>query len=629
MRRLAGSFDPRGRDRSPRLPQALGDQVTNLVEQGPLRVAYTGARSPCTAPVCLLDGYLDNAEALGAAPANPIASPSEKLLGAAWRSWEWELPARMRGDFALLIWDREREEGVLARDQLGARSLYLHESDGTVLFASEVCDLLALLPSRPAPDPLGVAHWVAGSGRPGPQTMYSNVRRLAPGAMLRLSRDGVSEERYWIPRYEESTPGEQSELVASVRDAIGLAVKRRLSPMQRTGVLMSGGLDSSVVAALASGQAPGAVAAYSGVFPEHSAVDESDLIEQLRHSLALPGHTAEVRAGGLLASALESQRAWQLPMLAWGDFWALPLLRCAAAEGVEVMLGGDGGDELFAARSYLLADRLRGGHPMQALGLLRRLPGAAQRPPPRAMARVAGRLALLGALPYPLHDALRRGLAARGHPPWLRAQTLSAVLASEDPLAWKREHGPRWWTAAVHGLTHGVEQLGVFEAARHTATLAGLQARHPLFDLDLVELVLRTPAISSFDPRMDRPMLRASMAGLVPDAVRLRVRKARFDSLVTDSLIACDGAAIDAILSDRRAELGAFVDLTHARSALLHAKPAFSSTQYLWRLITAECWLKAQHDPGAGVRWKEPMVSTARVTLRPARIGGPTSVGGA
>ena len=388
---------------------------------------------------------------------------------------------------------------------------------------------------------------------------------------------------------------------------------------------MSGGLDSSVVAALASRQAPGSVAAYSGVFPEHSAADESDLIEQLRDSLQLPGHTAEVRAGGLLASALESQRVWQLPMLAWGDFWALPLLRCAAAAGVDVILGGDGGDELFAARSYLLADRLRGGHPMQMLGLLRRLPGASQGPPLRAMARVAGRLALLGALPYPLHDVMRRPLAARGHPPWLRAQTLSAVLGSEDPLAWKRHDGPRWWAWTVHGLTHGVEQLGVFEAARHTAVLAGVQARHPLFDLDLVELVLRTPAISSFDPHMDRPMLRASMAGLVPDAIRLRARKARFDSLVTDSLIGCDGATIETILSDRHAELGAFVDLTRARTDLLRSgpgesSPAFSSTQYLWRLITAECWLKAQHDTGASVLSEQARISSARVTLSPARV---------
>ena len=215
MRRLAGSFDPRGRDCSPRMPQALDDQVTTLVEQGPLRVAYTGARSRSSLPLCLLDGYLDNAEALGSAPNNATPSSSEELLGGVWRRWEWGLPARMRGDFALLIWDREREEGLIARDQLGARSLYLYESDGAVLFASEIRDLLALLPSRPAPDPAGVAHWVAGAGRPGTQTMYSKVRRLGPGAMLRLSRHGVSELRYWIPRYEEPVLGGQSELAAS------------------------------------------------------------------------------------------------------------------------------------------------------------------------------------------------------------------------------------------------------------------------------------------------------------------------------------------------------------------------------------------------------------------------------
>ncbi len=202
------------------------------------------------------------------------------------------------------------------------------------------------------------------------------------------------------------------------------AVQRRIDTDGETGVLMSGGLDSASVAAVVAAQAPGRVSAYAGVFPEHPGVDESGLIEELRGALALPGVTAEVRAGGLLASALESLDAWEVPLLGWGDFWTLPLLRAAASAGVTVTLGGDGGDELFGPRVYVLADRLRTGHPREALELALELPGARNRPPRRQVARVLGNWALTGAVPYMLHNALRRPFAAGRAPDWMRRETV-------------------------------------------------------------------------------------------------------------------------------------------------------------------------------------------------------------
>ena len=620
MRWLAGTFDPSGRTDSSLLAAALAPHAASILDQGPLRVAYSGPQARSSGPLCLLDGYLDNASALGAALEGPMPSSPEELLAAGWRRWGRELLPRLRGDFALLIWDRERGEGLLARDQLGARSLFLYDMGGTLCFANETRHLLALLPRRPPPDPVGLAHWVAGKGRPGSGTLYAGMRRLEPGGALHLDLHQIREQPYWIPRFQEPLDAPEQDLNQHVREAIGLAVQRRLSRTGVTGVLMSGGLDSSAVAAMASTLAPRSVAAYCGVFPEHPAVDESDLIEQLRNSLQLPGITAKVHAGGLLASALESQRAWDAPLVGWGDFWTLPLLREAASAGADVMLGGDGGDELFGVRSYLTADYLRAGHPRQALKLVRRLPGAGHGPPLREVARVAGNLALLGALPYGLHKLLSRPFAARAHPDWLSPQASHDLVEADDPLAWKRLDGPRWWARAAHALTRGVEELGVFEELRRTAMLAGLEARHPLFDLDLVELVLRQPPLSTFDSHMDRPVLRASMAGLLPDAVRLRGRKALFDSLIIDSLLGSDGAVVRAVLTNPKAELGGLVDLEAVRRTLLeggHGQSShpFQSTQYVWRLVTAECWLQAQADPGEEVLPAGLKASPARVSL--------------
>lgn len=619
---LAGSFDPGGRADPSLLARALAPHASTVLSLGPLSIAYSGPASVARLPLCLLDGFLDNASELSAALGLPDDQPPERLLAAGWRRWGRGLPARMRGDFALLIWDEEQGEGIIARDQLGVRSVFLHDGAGALRFASEIRNLLALLPRRPAPDRVSVAHWITMGQRPGSATLYEGVRRLNPGAMLLLDRSGVREASYWQPRYLPPLDEPGPQLTARLRAALDHAVERRIAADGGTGVLMSGGLDSASVAAVASRQAPGSVSAYSAVFPEHPAVDESALIEELRSALELGGVTAEVRAGGLLASAVESIEQWQLPLRSWGDFWALPLLRAAASAGVRVTLGGDGGDELFGARAQLLADRLRAGHPLQSIALARELPGAGDRLARRDVARMVAEVAVVGALPYRLHRALQAPFARRDVPSWLRAESAHDLLASEDPLAWKRLAGPRWWAEVAHGLTRGVEEIGVFEHQRRRAASAGLDARHPLFDLDLVELSLRLPPLATFDRYRSRPLLRDAMAGLLPDAVRLRPQKARFDSVLLDCLDGADGEAALGLLSNPRAELRAYVDQRSLERALfdsdaLRRQQPFRWMWQLWRLTSAECWLQAQ-DGAAGELRARIDAGPARVSLGPA-----------
>jgi asparagine synthase (glutamine-hydrolysing) len=611
---LAGTFDLGTRADSSRLTGALAPQNATIAEQGPLRIAYSGEPKDERAPLCLLDGFLDNAAEL-AAELDCRGAPDEQLLAAGWRRWGRELPARMRGDFVLVVWDEERGEGLLARDQLGVRSLFLHDASGELCFASEVRHLLALLPRRPAPDAVSVAHWITMSNRPGSATLFEGVRRLDPGTALVLDRDGVRELRYWSPRFSEPLSEAEPQLSGLVRTALQGAVARKLSRDGLTGVLMSGGLDSSSVAALAAAEAPGRVRAQSAMFPEHPAVDESTLIAELRESLSLTGVSAEVRAGGLVASALESLEEWQLPLRSWGDFWALPLLRAAAASGVRVTLGGDGGDELFGARELLLADRLRAGQPQQALALARELPGAGDRPARRDVARIFANAAVMGALPRRLHSLLARPAERRAIPAWLLASTGKRLRESDDPLAWKRLDGPRWWAEVAHGLTRGVEETGVFDHQRRRAASAGLEARHPLFDLELVELCLRLPPLATFDRYRSRPLLRAAMSGLLPDAVRLRPEKALFDSLLLDTLAGTDDTAVRALLCDPRAELAAYVDLQAMRAALFNGgERSFRWMWQVWRLASAECWLRAQAGDtkalaGAAARASAPQVA--------------------
>jgi asparagine synthase (glutamine-hydrolysing) len=622
---LAGVFDPRRGGDPGRLSRALDPEPAVVFESGPLRVAYTGTVKPDRAPLCLLDGHLDNAEDLRDALGHDADVTPEELLAVGWQRWGFDLLSRLRGEFALVLWDRERREAVLARDQLGARSLYLHDAFGELCFASEVRQLLALLPRTPAPDPVSVAHWITMSNRPGAATLYEGVRRLNPGSALLIGDRGVSEVAYWKPRYVEPLD-EGPDLAQRLRVGLEQAVARKMPADGLTGVLMSGGLDSSTVAALAATRAPGRVLAQAAVFPEHPAVDESHLIAELRASLGLRGENAEVRSGGLLASALDSIAQWQLPLRSWGDFWALPLLRAARRSGVTAILGGDGGDELFGTRTYLMSDRIRSWHPIQALALLRELPGAGDHPARRDIARIYAKTAIVGAIPYDLHTVALQYLVRGRTPAWLLPATARDLAEHDDEAAWKRLPGPRWWAETAHGLTRGLEETGVFEHQRRRAASAGLQARHALFDLDLVELCLRLPPEATFDRHRSRPLLRAAMKGLLPDSVRMRPQKALFDSLLIDCLTGVDGEVARALLSDRDAELGAYVDRDAMGNALLggstgHSTPSFQWMWQFWRLLTAECWLRSQTDHNlAGTL--EARADPARVEVREARLSG-------
>ncbi len=603
-------------------------ELSTLVDFGPLKIRHSGSdRRPCD-PWCLLDGWLDNAAELADELGVGRESQPEWILRAAWRRWGHGLLGRLRGDFVVVVWDPVRGVGLIARDQMGARALYLHGGNEGLRFASEVRDLLELLPTRPAPDPASVAHWISTSEPPGSATMFAGIRRLDPGIALLLDSDGLRRYTYWTPRYSEPLTGSRVELIGEIRTALDRAVRRRIDPSGPTGVLMSGGLDSASIAALAVAQAPTRVLAYSGVFPDHPAVDEGDLVRELRDCLGLGGATAEVRSGGLLASAFDAARRWSMPLVGWGDFWVLPLLRAAAAEGVAVVLGGDGGDELFGARSYLLADRLRHGHPLQTLKLARELPGAGYGPPRREVLSMLVNVAAIGAVPYRLHRLGWAPLAGRNLPRWLRPRARRDLRRSRDPLAWKRLDGPRWWADIAYGLTRGIEETGVFEQQRRTAAAAGLDTRHPLLDLDLVELGLRLPPLCSYDRYLNRPVLRAATAGLLPDAVRLRPQKVLFDSLLVDCLAGADAEAVRALLGPD-AELGAYVELERVRTELLDDErlrrmQPFRWLWQVWRLCTVECWLRAQADPSASAPTAQGRPSQPRVTLRQALAGEPT-----
>jgi asparagine synthase (glutamine-hydrolysing) len=459
-----------------------------------------------------------------------------------------------------------------------------------------------------------MAHWLALSGFPGQRTLYDGICRLEPGSLLDLRGGRVAARRYWTPRYERPLRAPREELVARLRERLTEAVRRR-STGEDSAVMLSGGLDSSTVAAVAAraiepeSRPSGS---YSAIFPDHPSVDESALIDHLCGTLSLPSTQAVVRGGSVIAGALPYLERFELPPISPNLFFWNPLLRRAREDGIAVMLDGEGGDEVYGCSPMLLADRLRGARLLSLRNLMRQIPGGGGRLTSQARRRFWREYILKGITPAPIHRAVRRARGLRRYAP--EVLTPATALAYGETLAneaWKSNPGPRWWAYLLEITVHGMGPAVTYDHVRRRAAMAGIEPRHPLVDVDVLELVLRLPPELAFDPDFNRPLLREATAGLLPDELRLRPTKSNFDAVFHAMLAGPDLPLVRALLGDPAARIGEFVELPALRQLMLEPDPPNGRTTRqrwaveLWRMATAELWLRQQEDPSAPRRFLE------------------------
>ena len=573
---------------------------------GGLAVAWNGppALAPPSAerPACLLDGEIHNLEDIARLARVPAHQAPEATLVAAYAQLGESLLAHLRGEFALLLWDARARMGLLARDQLGSGNLFVHAGAGLLLFASELKNLLELLPRTPAPEREALVHWLAAGMVPIHKTMYEGVVSLPPASVLRLRSGSWEVARYWTPSYVEPRPLDADGAADELRSAVFEAVGRRLQGRRKVGVLVSGGLDSGTVLAVANrltADNETSLLACSAVFPDHSSMDEGRLIQLQQEHHGLPGVRLPVVGGSPLQSAVRYLDRWSVPPPVPGHFVWEPLLGTAARDGAECMLDGELGDELFGAALFLLADRLRRGHIRGAGQLARAFPGVGPSPGRRLLISLIYEYGLTACLP----PALTRSIAARrAAPAWLARTAARRFARSLDPEPWRGLEGPRWWALLADAVFRGPDRLGFFDYFRRRGRAAGMPAQHPFLDLDLIELVLRLPPEHGFDSRLSRPLLRRAMRGIVPEEVRMRRDKTYFDPLLVDCVAGQDRRLLMRLLGAPDAEVFSLADRAGVRALLDegpsgHPDGASSWTRDIWRLATAECWLRSQADP--------------------------------
>src|SRR5436305_100126 len=266
--------------------------------------------------------------------------------------------SQLRGMFAVALWDRRRRLLLLARDRFGIKPLYYELTGGRLSFASELKALLRQPSFSREVDREALHSFLAFNSIPAPLTIFRAARKLPPGHVLLCSTGGVKIERYArpapAPGYALRGDGARS-LASELRERLRESVQAHLLADVPVGVLLSGGVDSSLLTALASGASPKPISTFSIGFRERS-FNELGLARDVARRYRTDHHELVV----------SPQISELLPKLVgafdepFADSSAVPtyLVSQLASEHVKVVLCGEGGDELFGGYETYAADLL-------------------------------------------------------------------------------------------------------------------------------------------------------------------------------------------------------------------------------------------------------------------------------
>jgi asparagine synthase (glutamine-hydrolysing) len=530
-------------------------------------------------------------------------SDTEVILAA----WLLDGPAglnALEGMFAFALWDRASQTLFAARDRFGKKPLAYTIADGVFAFASELT-ALAQLPFVHLQTPLSaLMRFVAYEYVPTPETIYKDVHKLRPGHYL-LWRDGqLTTAPYWDMPLPGPEPREtEEELCQKLRLLLAQSVKRRLVADVPLGVFLSGGVDSSAVAALTAGMVS-RVKTFSIGFTEAS-YDESRYARLVARRFATDHHERILSADACGSLLPEIVARFDEPM---ADPSIVPtfLLSQVTRENVTVALGGDGPDELFYGYEYYPAFRLAAAYDRLPPFLRHRLIEPLARLLPHSSGYINPRF---------VADTFLAGATA---PQWLRVQTwLSAFSAEAQTHLWREPApgmlAPQRLFAPTQELYENypaddpLARVGYVFARQYMldyilvkvdrcSMMHSLETRAPFLDRDLAEFVCRLPAHYKLRGTKRKYLLKKAVADLLPKEILGRGKRG-FLIPTADWLRSQLRPQVDALLGERHLrEQGIFDPKEVSRLVREHASKAADHRKKLWTLLVLQLWLAA-HKP--------------------------------
>ena len=535
-------------------------------------------------------------------------SDTEVIL-AAYERWGLDALSRLNGMFAFALWDGRSRSLLLARDRVGKKPLfYRAHADGGVTFASE---LGALLLDRSQPRELNLralSQYLSLNYTLTSDAMIAGVAKVKPAHVVVFTEGGSPREHcFWnLADYfrRPTTIANPAAAAEAIRASLDEAVKARLVSDVPLGVFLSGGVDSSAIAAsMCQALPPADVSSFSMGFRERS---YSELTEARATAAALGISHRDSETNADVAALLP-----QIALRAdepFADTSIIPtyLLSQFARSRVTVCLSGDGGDEVFAGYQTYVADKLH-RWTSRMPGPAMRLAAAITQTLPVSFDKVS--------LDYKLRQFVgaRTMSAARAHYHWrtifsddekramLRPDIRDAVLAHDPGTEFER------FDREVEGVEQGSRGLyvdmktwlvdDILVKADRASMAHGLELRAPFLDHRVIELAASLPMDWKFPGLKTKDLLKRSQRGRVPDAV-LRRRKQGFNAPVSHWLTATFRSAFERLTIDQPG-LPLFDPAFVARLWNEHAAQRRDHGHKLLGLIQLQLWCQ-QHQPTLG-----------------------------
>ena len=561
-------------------------------------------------------GRLDRSERLRSElhlPSNTSTNCDIEIIAAAYERWGERCLERLDGEFAFIAYDAFRDVLFGARDRFGVQPLYYTTGSSDVAFCSSIAPLRAVASGSSFDQEFGEeaigAYLVSMPSERG-TTFFRTIASLPAGCSFRVDTRGIRIARYYEltcpPRADRDTVRHAGE---AVRERLIRSVRERSRPTDEAalcGAMLSGGLDSSSVAALANQDR--IVPTFSLVFPDRPEVDESRFIDAVVNGRGYEAHRQPIDGDAnafVAADAVIVEQ--QEPPSGYGLANMRHIYRKAADVGVNVLLDGHGGDEAIShgyGRLGQLARDARYLRLLREVWGVRSVHGNSVGQLFLSVAAQTGPLAPIAAGGHRL--AVRLGLASTHDTTAWRRGVRDDLVSRTDLVdryaSWRNLHD---YDGNTHlgDLANGTIERSL-EVLHRAASARGVEARYPFLDRELVELTLSLPDEAKLVGGWTRAPLRAAMRGILPETVRLRRDKVDFKPVLLSAMLDAGRATLDRVLGAEADRISRYVDVDVMRAIRVQieqagAKADLADVVMLWRVAWLSLWLNAQHGRAA------------------------------
>jgi asparagine synthase (glutamine-hydrolysing) len=507
---------------------------------------------------------------------------------------------RLRGMFAYAVWDEPEQELFCARDRFGIKPFYYVQVGDVLYFASEAKALLPFLP-RIATDLQGLKDYLAFQFCLAGKTLFEGVRELLPGHRLRARNGRVAVERYWEVYYDIDFDHTAKYFEEKVEALLAESVRLHLRSDVPVSAYLSGGLDSSTVASLASLQGGERMKSFTGRFPEDERYDEIRYARALADWRGLELREVEIGVADFIDSIERVVYHMDYPAAGPGSFPQF-MVSEAAGRDVKVILGGQGGDEIFGGYTrYLIAyfeqcikaaidGTMHSGNFVVTYESI-----------------IPNLIALRGYKPL-LKEFWREGLFEDLDARYFRLINRAPHLDEEVDLDSLRGYSPfETFKEIFNG--HNVGHESYFDKMTHfdfktllpallqvedrVSMAHGLESRVPLLDHELVELAATIPADIKFRDGTMKHVYKRATRSLVPDVIAKRTDKMGFPVPLQEWFGGPAREFVTEVFSSPQA-LGR--ELFDNRRVLANIERENRFGRQTWGLLCLELWQRLFHD---------------------------------